>query len=67
MKIENYDDKQTLIDYIHTAKTEYISSHRRNAVYKVTDETMGNYKLLSYMTREELATLLPDYDFGFEE
>jgi len=67
IKIENDEDKQTLIDYIHTAKTEYISSHIRNAVYKVTNETMGNYKLLSYMTREELIGLLPDYDFKFKE
>ncbi len=64
IKLKTEEDKKILIDYIHTAKTEYIPKKDRLVVYRVTNEMMGDYNTLTVMTKEELSKLLPDYDLS---
>ncbi len=63
IKLATEQDKKTLIDYIQTAKTEYIPKNERLVVYRVTNEKMGDYNIITIMTEEELSKLLPNYDF----
>lgn len=62
IKLATEEDKKILVDYIQTAKTEYIPKNHRLVVYRVTNEKMGDYNTLTVMTKEELSKLLPDYD-----
>ncbi len=64
IKLTTEEDKKILIDYIHTAKTEYIPRKDRLVVYRVINEKMGDYNTLTVMTKEELSKLLPDYDLN---
>lgn len=62
IKLTTEEDKKILIDYIQTAKTEYIPKNDRLVVYRVTNEKMGDYNIITIMTKKELSRLLPDYD-----
>lgn len=64
IKLATEEDKKLLIDYIQTVKTEYIPKNDRLVVYRVTNEKMGDYNIITVMTKEELLKLLPDYDLN---
>ncbi len=64
IKLATEEDKKILIDYIQTAKTEYIPKNDRLVVYRVTNEKMGDYNIITVMTKEALSKLLPDYDLN---
>ena len=64
IKLATEEEKKTLIDYIQTAKTEYVPKNDRLVVYRVTNEKMGDYNIITVMTKDELTKLLPDYDLS---
>ena len=64
IKLKTDEDKKRVIDYIHTAKTEYIPENERLAVYVVASEEIGDYRIISFVTKAELSALLPDYDIS---
>jgi len=66
IKVDNEEDKKTLIDYINNAKPEYIPTNERFYVYRATSIEVGDYSLLSIITKEEISTLLPSYEFTKE-
>ena len=64
IKLENQQDLEKLIEYIHTAPVGYINQDERYCVYQIKDEANKDYMFLTRMTREEIETLFPEKDFS---